>query len=93
MPLRVVAPKHTTKSNNSDSSVGGKPPTTPHNSDSSGDEGLARVKVKGRPHSSKVPRPPNAWLVALKEYNKSNEVYHIPKKYTKEYEHVRSLMK
>jgi hypothetical protein len=78
MPLRVVAPKHTTKSNNSDSS---------------GDEGLARVKVKGRPHSSKVPRPPNAWLVALKEYNKSNEVYHIPKKGTREYEHVRSLMK
>lgn len=42
--------------------------------------------------SLKKTRPPSKWIIALKEYNKDKDVYHIPKKGTIEYNLVKAIM-
>ena len=37
-------------------------------------------------------RPPNAWMKALKDFNKGKKTWTIPKKGTSDYAEVRSLM-
>ena len=52
----------------------------------------APTKAHSRSKTEKPKRQPSSWLLALKEYNTGKDVYHIPKKGTPEYDHVRELM-
>ena len=48
--------------------------------------------AKSAVKATRVKREPNAWVKALKEYNRDSNVYQIPKKGSTQYEEVHKLM-